>query len=97
LAGFTSAEGCFFINIIKSSSNKIGSQVSLSFIITQHIRDRGLMVRIKNLLDCGDIKESPSRPNIIQLKVTNFNNNLSKVIPFFSQMIQGVKKEDFNS
>ena len=36
LAGFTSGEGCFLVNISKSSINKSGAQVQLCFIITQH-------------------------------------------------------------
>ena len=36
VAGFASGEGCFLINIQKSSSHKIGSQIKLRFTITQH-------------------------------------------------------------
>ena len=38
LAGFTSGEGSFMIRICKSKT-KIGSQVLLTFVITQHERD----------------------------------------------------------
>ena len=46
LVGFTSGEGCFFINMIKSKS-KLNEQVQLVFQITQHTRDEILM---KNLI-----------------------------------------------
>jgi hypothetical protein len=55
LAGFTSGEGCFFINIIKSKS-KLGAQVQLVFTITQHDRDRALMNSLISFFDCGYIK-----------------------------------------
>lgn len=56
LAGFTSGEGCFFVNIIKSKS-KLGWQVQLVFTITQHDRDRALMNSLISFFDCGYIKE----------------------------------------
>ena len=43
LAGFTSAEGCYYINIFKSKSSKIGEAVKLKFQITQHGRNELLM------------------------------------------------------
>jgi hypothetical protein len=39
LSGFTAGDGCFFINIIKSSDYKFGAQVRLRFVVTQHSRD----------------------------------------------------------
>ena len=39
VAGFTSGEGCFFIDIYKLPSNKQGEAVKLVFKITQHSRD----------------------------------------------------------
>lgn len=39
LAGFTSGEGCFFVNIQKSEAYKTGFAVSLYFFISRHIRD----------------------------------------------------------
>ena len=42
LAGFISAEGCFYILITKSNT-KIGQRVRLVFGVTQHFRDENLM------------------------------------------------------
>lgn len=36
LAGFVSAEGCFFISIHKSLTIKIKVNVQLEFVLTQH-------------------------------------------------------------
>jgi len=47
LAGFTSAEGCFFVNITKSG-RELKETIRLRFIITQHNRDAQLM---KSLTD----------------------------------------------
>ena len=54
LAGFTSAEGCFLIKIIKSSSFSIGFYVQLIFQLTQHTRDIALMQSLVKFWDCGN-------------------------------------------
>lgn len=98
MAGFSSGEGCFFVNITKSSTNRIGHQVTLLFAITQHSRDRELLERVKDYLGCGDVKESPSRDRILTFKVVRFADNFESIIPFFRQYaIKGVKSEYFNS
>lgn len=42
-AGFTSGDGSFSVEILKSSSHKIGYQVILKFLIIQHSRDLELL------------------------------------------------------
>lgn len=98
LAGFVTGEGCFFINISTSASNKIGFQVFFLFALTQHTRDKSLLEAIKDYLDCGAVKESSSRMNVLTLKVVKFNDISEKIVPLFNQYkILGVKSEDFNS
>jgi len=46
LAGFVSAEGCFFVGISKSSTIKIKENVQLEFNITQHSRDYQLLMQL---------------------------------------------------
>jgi hypothetical protein len=47
--GFTTAEGCFLINMTHSSTIRVGFQVRLVFTISQHIRDKQLMTSVANL------------------------------------------------
>ena len=56
LAGFIEGEGCFFIDISKSTG-KLGERVQLTFQITQHIEDIALLQSIISFLGCGRIKE----------------------------------------
>lgn len=49
-AGFTSGDGSFSVEILKSSSHKIGHQVILKFLITQHNRDLELLKCFNKLL-----------------------------------------------
>ncbi len=52
VAWFVNGEGCFSINVAKSSSYKTGSRVWLSFQITQHSRDVELMKAFIVYLGC---------------------------------------------
>jgi hypothetical protein len=98
LAGFFSGEGCFFINISTSTSNKIGYQVFLLCSLTQHTRDRKLLETIKDYLDCGAVKEKSSIINVLTLRVVKFSDILEKIVPFFKKYkVLGVKSENFIS
>jgi hypothetical protein len=54
-AGFTSAEGCFLINLTKSNTHKLNKRVNLSFRITQHIIDEQLIRSFIPYLDCKNV------------------------------------------
>lgn len=98
MAGFSSGEACFFVNITKSSSNHIGYQVALLFALTQHSRDRSLLGRVKDYFGCGDVKGSLSREHVLAFKVIRFEDNFEIIRPFFQKhFIKGVKSEDFNN
>lgn len=74
LVGFTSAEGCFYVNTYKTN-NKLGRGVQLVFSITQHIRDEVLMNSLISNLDCGYIKtKSHSQFSWIEFIVTKFSD-----------------------
>ena len=57
LAGFTEAEGCFFINIYKSQT-KLGETVKLHFEIDQHMRDDALLISFIYFFNCGTAKKT---------------------------------------
>ena len=52
-----SAEGCFFINIIKSKASKLGEAVQLVFILTQHFREEKFMKSLIKYFGCGNINQ----------------------------------------
>jgi hypothetical protein len=90
LLGFVDGEGCFYIKI---RNNK---QVALVFSITQHSRDLGLMNVIKNYLDCGIIEQVSTRPTIVNFVVYKFNDNYTKILPFFEKYsLVTQKNKDF--
>lgn len=57
LTGFVDAEGCFFLNINKSSSTKIGYSFTLGFKISLHENDRGILESIKTFFGVGKISK----------------------------------------
>ena len=93
MAGFTSAEGCFFVLIAKSQTHSTGFVVQLVFILIQHVRDEKLIKSLINFLECGKIYK---RGEILEFKVFKFSDIDDKLIPLFKKYpIQGVKAQDF--
>ena len=94
LAGFSSGEGCFLINIVKSQRYKLGEAVQLIFKITQHERDEQLIRgAVIELLNCGNVYKNREAFDFI---VSKFQDIDEKIIPFFLKYsIHGVKALDF--
>lgn len=57
LIGFTDAEGCFYIKI---NHNYV---ITLTFSISQHIRDISLLKQFSTYFNCGMIEQVKTRPN----------------------------------
>jgi hypothetical protein len=94
LAGFTDADGCFFISIYDSPKSKLGLAIQLSYIITQHIRDKELLEGISTYLGCG---KCSLRKEAGDFKVVSVTDIIKKIIPFFTKyQLQGVKFLNFN-
>jgi hypothetical protein len=95
LAGFVSGEGCFFISIFKSSSNKSGFAVKLKFSLTQHFRDEKLLKSLVDYFGCG-YHFSSSGYNYGEFRVEKLSDISDKIIPFFDKYpILGVKSTDY--
>lgn len=93
-AGFMSGEGCFFINITKSSNYKLGYSIVLRIMIGQNYRDKLLIEKFLTLFNCGNIRY-PSK-NFIMFTISKFDTIYNKLIPFFKQYpVEGIKYQDF--
>lgn len=95
IAGFVSGEGCFSVNIAKSSSCKTGSRVWLSFQITQHSRDAVLMKALTEYLGCGHYYLK-TKQDVGDIIVSGLSDVTTKIIPLFEKYpIIGVKALDY--
>lgn len=102
LAGFTEAEGCFFIASKKSLGGvppKLGETVWLKFIISQHSNDKNLLVSLISIFNCGRYISKPGK-DCGEFIVEKFTDVRDKVIPLFEKFkLHGLKSknfEDFN-
>jgi len=95
IAGFVCGEGNFGVKIKKSKKNKIGYQIQLIFILTQHYRDIKLMENLKKYFGSGTIKKDTRHP-AVYLILINFSDITNKIIPLFEKYpILGVKQLDY--
>lgn len=84
LAGFPTGEGCFFVNVYKSSTNKTGLQIRLFFGLVQHSRDNELMRSFVEYFKCG-IFYSPKGDMAGRFQVSKFSDIVGKILAFFSR------------
>jgi hypothetical protein len=86
LAGFTSGDGGFYIQI---QENK----VSLKFYISQHQRNKALLESLISYLGCGRVESSNNLNVFVVIKFIEINE---KIIPLFKEhFIHGEKSKDF--
>lgn len=95
VAGFTSAEGCFNVQIKANQKQALGVQVQLAYQVTQHNKDKQLMENFKIYLGSGSVRER-KRGMALDYIVEKFSDNIERIIPFFQKYpIVGVKELDF--
>lgn len=93
MAGFTSGEGCFFVNATDSKTYKGYSTVSLTFDISQHSRDEQLIKSFVSFFDCGKIHKNRDATHFC---VQNISAITNQIIPFFTRYkVNGVKYLDY--
>jgi len=93
LAGFTDAEGCFFIALKKSPESKLGETVWLKFILTQHSRDEEFLKSLISTLNCGRYIPKSGYGDFI---VEKFTDVFDKVIPILEEFkLHGVKSNNY--
>ena len=93
IAGFTSAEGNFFVQNFSSPNSKLKERVKLEFCIVQHIRDEYLISKLLEYWDCGAIQ---LKSEIVAYRTSKFSDITKTIIPFFKEYtILGVKSKDF--
>lgn len=99
IVGFVDGEGCFSITINKNGDRL--PEVCLIFEIELREDDEPILREIQAMLDCGNIylleyeRYAKWRPHV-KLKVCNFTDISTKIIPFFQRYpLQAKKRFEF--
>ncbi len=100
LAGFTSGEGSFMVEVGKSSANRreTRGQVRWTFQLAQHSRDEQLFISIIKYFGLAPQGNVYLRREgaYVYVRVRRISDILDKIIPFFAKYpIIGVKAKDF--
>lgn len=89
VVGITDGEGCFYVQIRKSSAYRAGFTVHLHFHIKMQERDKELLEKIKNTIGRGAVYlQKETRVNHCQCyryTVSAQRDILEVVIPFFQK------------
>jgi hypothetical protein len=95
ITGFVDGEGCFSVSFSKRKKMKFGIEVRPSFSISQHRRNREIILEIQKFFGCGGVRFSKRDQNY-KFEVRSVNDLVNKVIPHFENYpLQTTKKNDF--
>ena len=98
VVGFIDGEGCFHVQINKSETLKVGYQVLLEFVVSQHCRSINVLHALKARFKTGVIRKESSKPGETgrQYRVRNTKDLRSIIVPFFEQHeLKTTKRIDF--
>jgi len=88
VVGLTDGEGCFYVNMSKSSAYQAGWRVQLHFHLKLQARDESLLWKIRDTLGCGNVYfQHETRRNHSQCyryTVGAWQDIEEKIIPFFN-------------
>lgn len=89
VVGLTDGEGCFYVNVGKSSRYRTGYRIQLHFHLKMQERDRALLEKVRNTIGCGEVYfQKELRANHCQCyryTVSAEQDIQGIVIPFFKK------------
>lgn len=100
IVGLTDGEGCFYSYIRPPYNKEGGARVQLAFHIKMRAKEKKLLLKVKNSLECGNVYfQAEKRINHVQCyryTASSHKDILTKIIPFFRKYhLQSAKIEDF--
>ena len=82
ITGFTDAEGCFTMSVVKHNKNKLGWAVKLSFQIGLHEKDKALLEQIKLYFKVGNLSKHGKQ--MVHFRTESIKD-LAKIINHFDK------------
>lgn len=83
VVGFIDGEGTFFVDLLKNSTTKLGIQVQLRFVISQHIRDIELMQLFPVFFGTGNlVSDGPTK---VQYRMRGIQDLEQRLFPLLDE------------
>ena len=102
IVGVVDGEGCFTVSFFKHPKSRLRLkwEVFPEFVITQGVKSKFALEKVKNFLGCGAIYLNKRYDNhhehLLKYVVRNRQDLLTKIIPFFEEnTLLSAKKKDF--
>ena len=100
IVGLTDGEGCFYVCIKPPYNKNGGAMVQLTFHIKMRAKDKLLLKKIKNTLNCGNVyfqhEKRLNHSQCYRYTVNSHRDILKKIIPFFQKHpLESTKIKDF--
>lgn len=96
LSGFTDAEGCFNVSLLKNSDTKLGFRVILRYILDQKNAE-SLLISIKHLLNYGKVVLRVKTNNVYRFYIDSFQGLTQVKEYFFKFPLKTKKKQSFEN
>ena len=89
VVGLTDGEGCFYVNMGNYPAYKSGVRVQMHFHLKMQERDKELLEKVRNTLDCGAVyfqkEQRKNHTQCYRYTVSSHAEIFNKIIPFFQQ------------
>ena len=89
VVGLTDGEGCFYVNIKKSSDYRAKAGIQLQFHIKLNERDKELLESVREKLECGAVyyqkEQRANHAQCYRYTVNSHRDIIGKIIPFFQK------------
>src|SRR6056297_2571738 len=93
ITGFTDGEGCFQISFSLRKKMKFGIEIRPSFSVSQHKRNKEIILFLQKFFQCGGVRFSKRDQNY-KYEVRSTKDLVKKIIPHFKAYpLQTDKKE----
>ena len=99
VVGFVDGEGCFSISVHRNprfARRTGGWQLTATFQVSQHVRERRLLERIRAHFGCGALYHKGPNSSVMTYSVTKLSDLDERIIPFFEKHRLLVKDGDFH-
>lgn len=97
ITGFVDGEGCFSVSFSKRSKLNTGIEVRPSFSVSQHRRNKKIVLYLHSFFKCGGVRYSASDQNY-KFEVRSLDDLVKIIIPHFEKYpLKTSKRTDFEA